>query len=66
MDSFGNFVVVWATSGQSFSYFNDIHGQIYDSDGKRVGSEFRVNSQNIPGNQRRHPGANNVIRWPCD
>ena len=49
MDSFGNFVVVWASSGQSLSYFNDIHGQIYNYDGQKVGSEFRVNSQNIAG-----------------
>ena len=49
MNSFGDFVIVWATKGQSFSYFNDIHGQIYDSDGNKVGGEFRVNSADIPG-----------------
>ena len=49
MDDFGNFVVVWATDGQSYSYFNDIHAQRFDADGQMVGSEFRVNSQNIPG-----------------
>ena len=41
MDSLGNFVVVWATAGQSLSYFNDVHGQIYNSNGQKVGSEFR-------------------------
>ncbi len=59
MDSFGNFVVVWATMGQSYSYFNDVHGQIYDSDGQKVGAEFRVNSVNIPGTSLA-PGSNEV------
>ncbi len=34
--------------GQSYSYFNDIHAQIYNSDGTKSGGEFRVNSKNIP------------------
>ena len=42
-------MIVWATKGQSFSYFNDIHGQIYDRYGNTVGGEFRVNSTDIPG-----------------
>ncbi len=49
MDREGNFVVVWASQGQSYSYFNDIRAQVYDTDGERVGSEIRINSQNIPG-----------------
>ena len=49
MNSFGDFVIVWATKGQSFSYFNDIHGQMYDRFGNTVGGEFRVNSADIPG-----------------
>ena len=56
MDSYGNFVVVWATKGQSFSYFNDIHGQIYDQDGTRMGSEFRVNSMDLAGTTTRVAG----------
>ena len=35
MDSYGNFVIVWATEGQAFSYFNDIHAQVYNNDGSR-------------------------------
>ena len=49
MDNDGNFVVVWATTGQDFSYFNDIHAQRYNSSGDRIGSEFRVNPNNTTG-----------------
>ncbi len=49
INSQGNFVITWATQGQSYSYYNDIHAQIYDYEGNRVGGEFRVNTQNIPG-----------------
>jgi subtilisin-like proprotein convertase family protein len=48
-DPSGNFVVVWASAGQPFSYFNDIRAQRFDYQGQRLGSEFRVNQQNIPG-----------------
>jgi predicted nucleic acid-binding Zn-ribbon protein len=50
MNSSGAFVVVWATKGEAFGYFNDIHGQIFNRDGQRVGNEFLVNSENIPSN----------------
>jgi len=49
MDTYGNFVVTWATTGQPNSYFNDIEAQLYDYNGNKIGSEFRVNSQDIPG-----------------
>ncbi|MGQ9575477.1 MAG: hypothetical protein ACUVUC_09175 [Thermoguttaceae bacterium] len=49
MDDAGNFVIVWATGGQNFSYFNDIRGQLYNYRGERVGPEFRVSLQNVPG-----------------
>ena len=49
MNSAGTFVVAWAAKGQSFSYFNNIQAQIFNNEGQRVGSEFRVNSVNIPG-----------------
>ena len=49
MNKFGQFVVVWATMGQPYSYFNDIHAQIYAADGSKIGGEFRVNSKDIPG-----------------
>ena len=48
-DAFGNFVVVWANKGQSYSYFNEIHGQLFNSDGNRTSGEFLVNSKNLPG-----------------
>ena len=49
MNAFGQFVIVWAMMGQSFSYFNTMEGQVYNSDGQAVGSEFQVNSINVPG-----------------
>jgi len=49
MDDFGNFVVVWATAGQDFSFFNDVRGQVYDLEGGRIGVEFLVNSFDLPG-----------------
>ncbi len=49
MDPYGNFVVVWQSVGEPYGYFNDIHGQLYDYNGNKIGGEFRVNSQNVPG-----------------
>jgi len=49
MDDFGNFVVVWATGGQDYSWFNDVQAQLFDFRGERVGSEFRVNLAPLPG-----------------
>jgi hypothetical protein len=48
MNDYGNFVIVWASKAQTLSYFNDIHAQIYNYDGQKVGSEFRVNSVDLP------------------
>ncbi len=44
MDDFGRFVVVWATAGTDYGFFNDIRGQVFDSRGERVGSEFQVST----------------------
>lgn len=49
MDAYGNFVVVWVSTGQTTSYFNDIRGQLFNYRGERIGGEFRVNVANIPG-----------------
>jgi subtilisin-like proprotein convertase family protein len=49
MDDFGNFAIVWATAGQDFSFFNDVHGQAYSNFGIRQGLEFLANTNNIPG-----------------
>ena len=60
MDSFGDFVIVWVTEGQTFSYFNDVKGQVFDSDGDRVGGEFLVNTRTFPA-----PSApKSTPRWP--
>ncbi len=59
MDDYGNFVIVWATTGQPYSYFNDVRGQRFDANGNRVGSEMLINSVNIPGTSTV-PGSNEV------
>ena len=64
MDSFGDFVVVWASQAQSYSYFNTLKGQIYDLDGNTVGGEFSVNSQNIPSTGLT--ASNNVLHPSID
>jgi hypothetical protein len=49
-DASGNFVVVWASTGQDGS-LDGIFGQRYDSAGAALGGEFRVNSY-TPNTQR--------------
>ncbi len=49
MDDAGDFVVVWATGGQRYSYFNNIRGQLFDRNGETVGTEFLVTRNNLPG-----------------
>jgi hypothetical protein len=39
----GGFVVVWSSSWQDGSYYG-LYGQRFDSNGNKVGSEFRVNT----------------------
>jgi hypothetical protein len=39
----GGFVVTWASDGRDGSYFG-VYAQRYDSAGKRIGREFRVNT----------------------
>ena len=60
MDDYGNFVVVWATVGQPYSFFNSISGQLYDYSGRMVGTEFLVTQATItaqppPGAQATAP-----------
>ncbi|MEE8452225.1 MAG: hypothetical protein V3R99_09930, partial [Thermoguttaceae bacterium] len=48
MDDVGNFVVVWGTVANNLDFFNDVHAQLFDYNGDRVGLEFRVNDVNVP------------------
>ena len=64
-DDLGNFVVVWATQGQSFSYFNDIDGQYFDYNGNPVGNEFMVNSQDLPGTKLPDGTRMSIQAWLC-
>jgi len=45
VDENGNFVIVWESNGQDAdsSFFN-VYGQIYGSDGVKIGIEFRVDT----------------------
>ncbi len=52
MDDFGNFVVTWASGGETFGYGNNIFAQTYNSDGQKVSNEIQVNSQKRAGVQR--------------
>jgi len=45
MDGSGNFVVTWQSWKQDSSWFG-IYAQNYNSNGEKIGDEFRVNSQN--------------------
>ncbi|MBW4659954.1 MAG: hypothetical protein KME15_14870 [Drouetiella hepatica Uher 2000/2452] len=65
MNSSGNFVIVWESSGQDDG--KGIYAQIYESNGRRVGSEFQVNST-ATGNQDQptvgiDAAGNFVIAW---
>ncbi|NLS96608.1 MAG: hypothetical protein GXX96_31110 [Planctomycetaceae bacterium] len=56
MDDRGAFVIAWATSGQDFSFFNDVYAQRYDRFGVAQGAEFRVNVNDLPGAGAFPPG----------
>lgn len=56
MDDRGAFVVAWATSGQDFSFFNDVYAQRFDRFGEVQGTEFRVNVNDLPGAGLFPPG----------
>ena len=60
MDEFGDFTVAWATQGQPYSYYSDIHARQYDFNGNQLtadsfgGQEFSVNQEAIfPVSRRR-------------
>ena len=49
MDEYGNFIVTWVSTGQAYSWFNDIKAQVYDYRGFLLGDEFQVNTADLPG-----------------
>ncbi|MCG2682221.1 MAG: S1 family peptidase, partial [Planctomycetales bacterium] len=56
MDSYGNFVVTWARRGQLGSdYFNEIWAQVFDSEGVKTSSEFRVSAWNVEDPDEARP-----------
>ena len=62
----GGFVVTWYSNGQDVSNF-DVYGQLFDSSGTKVGSEFGVNSYTT--NNQVYPsvaglsGCRFVVTW---
>ena len=45
MDDAGNFVVVWVSVGQQFSYFNSVEVQRFSHGGTPIGGEMMVNNE---------------------
>ncbi|NQT39502.1 MAG: hypothetical protein HQ581_18545, partial [Planctomycetes bacterium] len=45
MDADGDFVITWASDGQSNSFFNGVKAQQYNRDGDRLGGEWLVNDE---------------------
>jgi hypothetical protein len=65
----GKFVVTWMSNGQDGSAFG-IYGQMYNADGSKYSSEFRVNTQaggnqNYPSVTRLNDGKF-VVTWQSD
>src|SRR5690349_14830617 len=44
MDSVGNYVVVWESTGQDQAFSLGVYGQLYNAAGAKVGAEFLVNT----------------------
>jgi hypothetical protein len=69
--SSGDFVVVWDGTGEGDSYFG-IFGQRYDSAGRPVGGEFRINTTTEGAGRQEDPSVavdaagNFVVVWDCD
>ena len=66
LDSTGNFVVVWRSTGQDGSDFG-VFGRLFNSAGAPVGAEFQVNQQTT-GAQRdarvaRRPSGEFMVVW---
>jgi hypothetical protein len=64
--STGGFVVIWASLYQDGSYYG-VYGQLFDSSGNKVGSEFQVNTRTTKS--ERYPsvaalsGGGFVVTW---
>jgi len=66
-DAFGDFVVVWETYAVG-NTGDDVHGQLYNSNGSPIGGEFLVNSyttgtQSLPSVASDSIGRNFVTAW---
>ncbi len=48
----GTFMVVWTTLSEEAGKLLDVHGQLFDADGEKVGTEFAVNGVTL-GNQQK-------------
>ncbi len=66
MDNAGNFVVTWETHGQDQSFFNDVKAQRFNFRGQALGSEFRVNDDNLPGGLALPFQTNSAIAMDAD
>lgn len=70
MDAEGNFVVVWHGPEGIDPFPRDIFGQLFDSNGQAVGSEFRVNSytdnEQLSPSTAMHDDGHFVVVWESE
>ncbi len=45
MDDSGNFVIAWASTGQDLSFFNSVNAQQFTHDGRLIGNQVMVNTE---------------------
>jgi hypothetical protein len=66
IDSKGNFVVVWESTGQDTSNLG-VYGQRYDSSGDKLGGEFQVNTYTLSNQKSASIAMNDdgsfVVAW---
>ncbi len=55
IDSFGNFVVTWATQGQAGGFFNEVKAQTFNAEGVKTASEILVSSAGVSDADEAHP-----------
>jgi hypothetical protein len=69
IDESDNFVVVWSSEGQDGGS-RGIYGQLFNSNGMPVGSEFHINTSSVAGRTYDGPSVgmdslgNFVVAWP--
>ncbi|NLE36993.1 MAG: S1 family peptidase, partial [Pirellulaceae bacterium] len=50
VDSYGNYAIAWGSSGVGFTYYSNVHMQVFDYRGEPVGVEVQVNEPGTGAN----------------